>query len=159
MTWDTSAVEGLPAPSIVGGGTVPPSLIVRPFHQAGNVISLRQFTNNAFNHHHGIQSTERFGRGTDPDGDGVRDELTRADVTAAVLYQATMAVPGQVIPNDPDIEHAIDDGERRFRHIGCATCHGNRSRSTAAAGCSRNPIPTIRPATSGRAKRPRCAST
>ncbi|HUU34682.1 MAG TPA: di-heme oxidoredictase family protein, partial [Vicinamibacterales bacterium] len=106
-----------------GGGTAPPSLIVRPFHQAGSVISLRQFTNNAFNHHHGIQSTERFGRGTDPDGDGVRDELTRADVTAAVLYQATMAVPGQVVPNDPDIEHAIDDGQRRFRHIGCATCH------------------------------------
>ena len=27
----------------------------------GRVASLREFTNNAFNHHHGIQSQERFG--------------------------------------------------------------------------------------------------
>jgi hypothetical protein len=30
-------------------------------HQAANVVSLREFTNNAFNQHHGMQSTERFG--------------------------------------------------------------------------------------------------
>ncbi len=122
-TFDTAGVEGLPAPSVVSGGTAPPSLVVRPFHQAGNVISLRQFTNNAFNHHHGIQTSERFGVDTDPDGDGVMNELTRADVTAAVLYQATMAVPGQLIPNDRAIEAAIDDGQRHFRRIGCASCH------------------------------------
>jgi hypothetical protein len=38
------------------------------------VVSLRQFSNNAFNHHHGIQSTERLGAGTDPDGDGFVNE-------------------------------------------------------------------------------------
>ncbi len=43
--WDTSRVEGLAAPSLAtAGASSPPSLIVRPFHQAGNVISLRQFT-------------------------------------------------------------------------------------------------------------------
>ncbi len=52
-TWDTSLVEGLVAGSLSGS---PPSLVIRPFHQASNVISLRQFSNNAFNHHHGISA-------------------------------------------------------------------------------------------------------
>ncbi|MDX1644469.1 MAG: di-heme oxidoredictase family protein, partial [Thermoanaerobaculia bacterium] len=118
------AVEGLPAPSLASAGPGdPPSLIIRPFHQAGAVISLRQFTNNAFNHHHGIQTTERFGDGTDPDADGFVDEMTRADVTAATLFQATLPVPGRVIPNDPVIEAAVLNGESRFDAIGCPDCH------------------------------------
>ena len=122
--WDVSQVEGLVAPSLqTSGPGNPPSLIIRPFHQASNVISLRQFTNNAFNHHHGIQSTERFGVNTDPDGDGVVNELTRADVTAVSLFQAVMAVPGRVIPDDPEIESAVLLGEQRFRQINCTSCH------------------------------------
>jgi hypothetical protein len=122
--WITSAVQGVAAPSLVTSGPAsPPSLILRPFHQAGNVVSLRQFSNNAFNHHHGIQSTERFGIGTDPDGDGFVNEMTRADVTAVSIFQATMAVPGRVIPNDREIEEAVLVGERRFASIGCTTCH------------------------------------
>jgi len=123
-SWITSGVQGIPAPSLASTGPAnPPSLIIRPFHQAGNVISIRQFTNNAFNHHHGIQSTERFGTGTDPDGDGFVNELTRADVTAVSIFQATLAVPGRVIPNDPEIEAAVWLGEQRFALIGCVTCH------------------------------------
>jgi hypothetical protein len=122
-TWDTSRVEGLPAASTATSGTSAPDLIIRPFHQAGNVISLRQFTNNAFNHHHGIQSEERFGLGIDADGDGFVNELTRADVTAATLFQATLPVPGQVIPNDPEIEAAVANGRRQFTRIGCGGCH------------------------------------
>jgi hypothetical protein len=123
-TWNVSQVEGLVAPSLQTTGPAdPPSLIIRPFHQASNVISLRQFTNNAFNHHHGIQATERFGREVDPDGDGIANELTRADVTAATLFQAVMAVPGRVIPSDPEIEAAVWLGEQRFQEIGCASCH------------------------------------
>lgn len=122
--WDTSRVEGLPAPSLLSAGAGdPPSLLIRPFHQAGHVISLRQFTNNAFNHHHGIQSTERFGVNTDPDGDGFVNELTRADVTAVTVFQATLPVPGRVIPDDPDIEAAVLVGEDRFQAVGCAGCH------------------------------------
>jgi cytochrome c peroxidase len=123
-TWDTSRVEGLPKPSLATSGPEnPPSLIIRPFHQAGAVVSLRQFTNNAFNHHHGIQAEERFGRGVDADGDGFVDELTRADVTAVAVFQATLPVPGRVIPDDPEVERAVLRGERLFRQIGCATCH------------------------------------
>jgi len=122
-TWDTSQVQGLAAPSLSSKGTTPPSMIIRPLHQVGNVISIRQFSNNAFNHHHGMQSEERFGLNTDPDGDGVVNELTVADLTAVSMYQATLAVPGRVIPNDPAIEHANLRGEALFNKIGCATCH------------------------------------
>ena len=119
-TWDTSQVQGLAAPSLSG---TKPSLIIRPLHQVGNVISLRQFSNNAFNHHHGMQSEERFGLNTDPDGDGFTNELTTADLTAVSMFQATLAVPGRVIPNDPAVERANLIGEAVFEKIGCATCH------------------------------------
>jgi cytochrome c peroxidase len=123
-TWDTSQVEGLPAPSLASTGAAsPPNLIVRPFHQAGAVVSLRQFSNNAFNHHHGIQTTERFGRDVDADGDTFTNEMTRADMTAVAIFQATMAVPGRVIPRDDAIEAAIGRGEELFEQIGCADCH------------------------------------
>ncbi len=123
-SWDTNAVTGLLASSLVSDGPEdPPSLIIKPFHQAGGKVSLREFTNNAFNQHHGIQSTERFGNGTDPDGDGFTDEITRADITAATLFQAQLAVPGRVIPNNSAIEAAIYQGELAFQTIGCASCH------------------------------------
>ncbi len=122
-TWNTSRVQGLAAPSLSTKGTTPPSLIIRPLHQVGNVISIRQFSNNAFNHHHGMQSEERFGLNADPDGDGFTNELTTADLTAVSLFQAILAVPGRVIPNDPAVEHANIMGEAVFDKIGCATCH------------------------------------
>lgn len=122
--WNVGGVEGLGQASLKSTGPdEPPSLIIRPFHQSGNVISLREFTNNALNHHHGIQSSERFGDGIDADGDGFINEVTRGDVTALTLAQATMAVPGQVIPRDRAIERAIEDGEKIFTDIGCGRCH------------------------------------
>ncbi len=122
--WNTEHVEGIAAPSLKSTGpNNPPSLIIRPLHQAGNVISLREFTNSAFNHHHGMQSEERFGMGTDPDGDEFANELTRADITAVTIYQATLPVPGQVIPDDPAFEQAIRMGEERFKQVGCSQCH------------------------------------
>ena len=122
-TWDASKVVGLPAPSLKSAGTYPPTLTILPYHQAGAVVSIRQFTNNAMNHHHGMQSEERFGLNTDPDGDGVVNELTVADLTAISLFQATLAVPGQVIPDDPVVENAVWKGEKVFDQIGCNSCH------------------------------------
>jgi hypothetical protein len=122
--WDTSKVEGLVRLSqLPGVSTTPPTLVIRPWHQASNVVSIREFTNNAYNQHHGIQSTERFGLDTDPDGDGFKNELTRADVTAVSVWQATLQVPGRVIPRDPEIERAVLIGERAFEQAGCASCH------------------------------------
>lgn len=107
----TSAVTGVNA-----------DLVVRPFHQKGVVVSLREFSNNAFNHHHGMQSVERFGA-DDTDGDGVRGELTPGDITAVTIWQAALNTPGQVIPNDPAAARAIIRGERTFGRIGCDACH------------------------------------
>ncbi len=121
-TWNTSQVQGLAAPSLSNNGALP-SLIIRPLHQAGNVISIRQFSNNAFNHHHGMQSEERFGLNADPDGDGFKNELTVADLTAVSIFQATLPVPGRVISNDPAIERAVLEGEHLFDKIGCSSCH------------------------------------
>lgn len=119
-SYDVSQVEGLPAQSLSGDV---PRLVIHPFHQSGSVVSLRQFTNNAFNHHHGMQSAERFGDGVDADGDGFSNELTRGDITAVAVYQAAMAVPGQVVPNNLAVEEAIFYGEQTFERIGCASCH------------------------------------
>jgi len=122
--WDVSRAEGLSPQSLATSGpSDPPNLIIRPFHQSGSVVSIRQFTNNAFNHHHGMQSSERFGAGVDADGDGFADELTRADLTAVSIYQATLAVPVQVIPTDPTLRRAVRNGERLFGEVGCAVCH------------------------------------
>lgn len=122
--WDVTDIEGLPPQSLsTGGASQPPSLIIHPFHQSGSVVSLRQFTNNAFNHHHGMQPSERFGAGADADGDGFVDELTRADITAVSVFQATLPVPVQLIPKDRELRAAVTDGERLFEQIGCAGCH------------------------------------
>jgi len=51
------------------------------------------------------------------------NELTRADVTAVTLFQATLPVPGQIIPDDPDFRRAINVGEQTFTRIGCTACH------------------------------------
>lgn len=123
-TWDTSLVQGVAAPSLLSrDANHPPSLLVMPFHQAGAVVSLRQFSINAFNQHHGIQAEERFGLGIDEDGDGFVNEMTTADVIAVTLFQATLPVPGRVIPNDPEIQKAVRTGELLFSRLGCASCH------------------------------------
>ncbi len=122
--WNVSAVSGLSRLSLISSAANdPPSLIVRPWHQAGNVISIREFSTNAYNQHHGLQAAERFGWDADPDGDGFVNELTRADITAVSLYQAALPVPGRVIPRHPQIEAAVWRGEALFTEIGCASCH------------------------------------
>lgn len=123
-SWDTSRVGGLPPQSLASSGPQePPSLLILPFHQGASTVSLRVFSNDAFNQHEGMQSTERFGNGTDPDGDGVVNELTRADITAVTLFQATLPVPTQVLPRNEILRKAAQDGEYLFRQIGCASCH------------------------------------
>jgi len=120
---DTTKVQG-----------VDRDLIIRPFHQKGVVNSLRVFTTNAYNHHHGMQAVERFGVGqkdnlgnvitsNDFDEDGVPDELTVGDITAATIFQAAMNVPGRVVSSDPARRAAAQRGEDLFSQIGCAECH------------------------------------
>jgi hypothetical protein len=122
-TLDTSGVQGIDT-----------DLIVKPFHQKGVVNSVRVFTVNAFNHHHGMEAVERFGFGQkdsqgnvinthDFDEDGVPDELTVGDITAATLFQVAMNIPGRVIADDPARRAAAERGEEQFSQLGCADCH------------------------------------
>lgn len=122
-TIDASKVQGVDA-----------DLIIKPFHQKGVVNSVRVFTVNAYNHHHGMQAVERFGIGQldnkgrvintrDFDEDGVPDELSVGDITAATIFQAAMSIPGRVIPADPTRRLAAQRGEEQFALIGCTDCH------------------------------------
>ncbi len=98
-------------------------LIVKPFHQKGAVVSLREFSNTAMNQHHGMQSTERFGFDQDPDKDGVTNELTVGDITAVTIYQAALNTPGRLLPSDPARRAAAERGERLFEAVKCTSCH------------------------------------
>jgi cytochrome c peroxidase len=109
---DTSQVQGVSS-----------DLVIRPFHQNGAAVSIRQFTNEGMNQHLGLQSQELFGIDTDPDGDGVKNELTVGDITAIALFQAQLGTPGRVLPDDPARRQAAQDGEALFDKIGCASCH------------------------------------
>lgn len=122
-TWDTSHINGLPPKSMTSLGETPPTLVVQAFFQSGAVISLREFTVNSYTRLHGVQAEERFGTGVDQDGDGHVNELTIADVTAVTVFQATLPVPGQVIPRNKALETAIVNGERLFHDVGCTSCH------------------------------------
>lgn len=102
-------------------------LIIRPFSQKGVFVSLRQFTVNAMNQHHGMQALERFGaRWTgedDFDEDGVKNEMSPADITALVAWQASLPPPIQKQPEDLKWQQAAANGEKLFHRIQCASCH------------------------------------
>lgn len=121
----TAAPDGMVDLAAIDG--VDDDLIVRPFSQKGVFTSLRQFTINAMNVHHGMQAAERFGSrwtGTDDfDGDEHPDELSAGDVTALVAFQATLPPPGRAVPDDGAWRAAAASGEARFADFGCAACH------------------------------------
>lgn len=131
----TLKTKGVEFEISVSGGAVVASrgidtdLIVKPFHQAGVVRSIREFTVNALNHHHGMQAEERFdlnshkGNNADYDGDGVSRELTVGDVTALTIFQAALGVPGRMMPPTAEARDEVVRGERLFTEVGCASCH------------------------------------
>lgn len=102
-------------------------LIVKPFSQKGVFVSLRQFTDNALNHHHGMQAAERFGvRWTgeaDFDGDEKPDEITEGDVSALTAWQATLPTPTVLVPDHAEWKAAAAKGDLLFDSLGCASCH------------------------------------
>lgn len=115
-SYDPSEIEG-----------VDPDLIIKPFHQAGVVISLREFTVNAMNHHHGMQADERFDldphKNIDFDEDSIAHELTIGDITVVTIWQAALDTPTQALPEDETDRTTLIEGERLFAEIGCTTCH------------------------------------
>ncbi len=106
---------------------VDPDLIIKPFGQKGVFISLREFTVNGLNHHHGIQADERFGFGQtgelDFDGDGVTLEMSKGDVSVLVSWQAGLRPPQQRVPDNEQWKQAAIKGRKLFDEFGCSTCH------------------------------------
>lgn len=121
----TVGPDGLVDPSEIDG--IDTDLVVRPFGQKGVFGSIRQFTINAANAHHGMQAEERFGvRWTgfaDFDGDGHTNELSVGDVTALVVFQATLPAPTVLEVADREWAAAAMLGENRFDSFGCSQCH------------------------------------
>lgn len=121
----TAAPDGILDLSQIDG--LDSDLVIRPFGQKGVMTSLRQFTINALNHHHGMQADERFGaRWTgeqDFDEDGISREISTGDISALVAWQATRPPPSQVTPAAPSWRKAAAAGDRLFDAIGCASCH------------------------------------
>nr|BAT31504.1 hypothetical protein [Fulvimarina pelagi] len=102
-------------------------LVLRPFSQKGVMTSLRQFTVNALNDHHGMQPSERWGArwtGTaDFDGDGVDEEFGAGEVSAMVAFQASLPAPRQAVPDDAAWRAAAEKGRKIFADLGCESCH------------------------------------
>lgn len=113
---DTRSVEG-----------VDHDLVIRPFSHKGVMTSLRQFSINALNHHHGMQADERFGlRWTgeaDFDEDTITTEISEGDVSALVAWQASLPPPGSLKPINKEWIDAASAGLQHFTTIGCADCH------------------------------------
>ncbi len=102
-------------------------LVIRPFSQKGVMTSLRQFTVNALNHHHGMQADERYGARwtgqSDFDEDGHHGEISDGDVSALVAWQASRPAPVIAVPDNPLWQQAAIAGKDLFNDIGCAACH------------------------------------
>jgi len=90
-------------------------LVIRPFSQKGVITSLRQFT------------VERFGArwtGTDDhDEDGVLNEMQDGDVSALVLWQASLKPPIENKDLPENWTDAANRGSQLFDDLNCNSCH------------------------------------
>ena len=119
--WITARPDGTISLDEIEG--VDSDLIIRPFMQKGTIVSLREFAVKAMNQHFGMQASERFGDAVDHDADGMADELSRGDITALVMFQATLPAPVRSESKNRDVRAVAERGEALFSSIGCAGCH------------------------------------
>jgi mono/diheme cytochrome c family protein len=131
--WQTFTTKGVSFEVDVKNGEVVAArginndLIVRPFGAGGTKASIRQFTVEAFNRHHGLQAEERYDRflgDPDFDQDGVQRELTIGDLTVVALWQAMLDRPQVQMPeDDPRATVDVNQGKKLFARVGCTDCH------------------------------------
>lgn len=111
-------------------------LVVRPFGHKGSFSTLRDVVEDALLVHHGLQTSHLVASlprleaklgpyaGDDPDGDGVVDEVTEAQLSALTAFIAMTEVPIEDVPNSPLVSVSmLAEGRTRFESIGCASCH------------------------------------
>lgn len=122
VSFTTRFVDGV----VVEAWGIDTDLIVKPFGAGGTVASLRQFTVEAFNRHHGMQAEESYDLylgDPDFDEDGVSRELTIGDITGVTLWQAMLDRPVQELPRDPAELAEVNAGQQLFDEVGCTSCH------------------------------------
>jgi mono/diheme cytochrome c family protein len=114
-------------------------LVVKPFGWKGRTAVLRRFVEGGFQVHFGMADQalvatncgaspipEVVGNGpdcTDPDSDGVRDEILESQLTSMALYPALLQVPIQLPAATPQAQADVDTGAQLFAQVGCASCH------------------------------------
>jgi hypothetical protein len=129
--------------------TIDPDLIVKPFGWKGTHSTLRRFSEEAFQVHHGMQSAvlawQRLSFTTQPnqasaatraimaafpggdaldlDGDGSRIELTDSMLSAIAVYLTLLPLPVIEPPRAPDLLAAFRHGQATFQSLGCESCH------------------------------------
>lgn len=127
ISFGTITVETDGMVDLSGLDGVDTDLVIRPFSQKGVMTSLRQFTINALNDHHGMQATERYGARwtgeTDFDEDGHANEISPGDLSALVAWQATLAPPVEIKPDDSKWQAAAARGSTIFDTLECSSCH------------------------------------
>lgn len=141
---DTAAVQG-----------IDPDLIVKPFGWKGVFPTLRAFVAHSLHIHFNLQAEELIAApgeldlggpagfdlaNADPDRDGVAREITEGQLTALVLFLATLDPPRLDVPTEgaaadpfvPELPEIVDApeftdrwfaGAEVFGHLGCAGCH------------------------------------
>ncbi|MEZ4464270.1 MAG: di-heme oxidoredictase family protein [bacterium] len=136
---DTRAVAG-----------VDPDLVVKPFGWKGVFPTIRGFAQASLHLHLGLQAEELLaspgdvdvgdGPPTDRDGDGVAREITAGQLTALVLFLATLDAPTVAVPLEgaahgpplsgevqvidaPELTDRWLEGAQVFATLGCPHCH------------------------------------
>jgi hypothetical protein len=114
-------------------------LVVKPLGWKGRLAAIRRFVEGGFQVHLGMASQNLIatncgahpipnvvGNGTDctdPDNDGVRDEITESQLTEMALYPALLQVPMRIPPTDSTALGRAQNGEQLFGQVGCTSCH------------------------------------
>jgi len=104
---DTSQVQG-----------VDEDLIVKPFGRKGEFTTTRDFDIEAMQFHFGMQPVEVFGENTDPDGDGVVNEIMIGELSALHVFVSSSAKPERKSATAATVR-----GFNVFVDVGCASCH------------------------------------
>ena len=93
-------------------------LIVKPFGRKGEFPTTRDFDIEAMQFHFGMQPVEIFGENTDPDGDGVVNEIMIGELSALHIFVSSSARPEQGSATAATVR-----GFNVFVEVGCASCH------------------------------------
>lgn len=117
-------------------------LVVKPFGAGGTTATIRQFTVEAFNRHHGMQAEERYDLylgDPDFDEDGIERELTVGDITTVTLWQAMLDRPLQELPDTDEGVQRVLEGTELFAEVGCASCHLQEVKLQSRKFCTPSP--------------------